>query len=124
MNGDWRRLCKVADLVVDGDNVAVALDDGRRYRVAVSEDPDGYRLTAMVTGPSVLSQVADATTRIWLRNRETAVVGFRIDRRGRLLADAWVPKAGLTTEEFRLYLRTIAAEADRFEFTLTGRRAE
>ena len=39
MDGDWRRLCKVADLVVDGDSVAVALDDGRQCRVGVSEIP-------------------------------------------------------------------------------------
>ena len=124
MGGDWRRLCKATGLAVDGDHVAVALDDGRRHRVAVSEKSDGYRLAAIVAGPAVLSRVPDATIRIWVRNREARLVGFRIDRRGRLAAEAWVPKAGLSTEEFRLYLSAVAVEADRFEFALTGRDAE
>jgi hypothetical protein len=121
---DWRQFCTAAGLMVDGDHVAIALDDGRRHRVAVSEESDAYRLTALVAGRAVLSEVADAPIRIWRRNRETQLVGFRIDRRGRLQAEAWVPKAGLSAEEFRLYLRTVAAEADRFEFTLTGQDAE
>jgi len=121
---DWRLLCKATGLTVDGDHVAIALDDGRWHRVAVSEKSDAYRLTAIVAGRAVLSQVADAPIRIWLRNRETQLVGFSIDRRGRLKAEAWVPKAGLSAEELRLYLRTVAAEADRFKFALTGEDAE
>ena len=89
--------------------------------MTVSEDSDCYRLAAIVAGPAALSGVADAPIRIWLRNRESHLVGFRIDRRGRLAAEAWVPKAGLSTEELQLYFRTIAEEADRFEFALIGR---
>jgi hypothetical protein len=75
---DWHLLCKAAGLTVDGDHVSIALDDGRRHRVAVSEQSDAYRLTAIVAGRAVLSQVADAPIRIWLRNRETRIV---VDRR-------------------------------------------
>ena len=59
-----------------------------------------------------------------LRNRTAALVGFRIDNRSRLVGEAWVSKSGLTTEEFELYVRNLAAECDRFEFVLTGRDAE
>ena len=124
MGGNWQRFCRGAGLTVDGDQVAVALDDGRSHSVAVSEDTDGYRLSAIVARPSVLSRVEDAPIRIWRRNREVHLVGFRIDSRGRLVAEAWVPKSGLDSEEFRLYLRDVAAEADRFEFVLTGQDVE
>jgi hypothetical protein len=124
VGGDWRGLCKAAGLTVEGDHVAVALDDRRRHRVSVTEDSTGYCLEAIVAGRAVVSQVADASIRVWLRNREVQLVGFRIDRRGRLAAEAWVPKAGLSVEEFRLYVFTIAVEADRFEFALTGRDTE
>ncbi len=124
MGGDWQRFCRSAGLTVDGNQVAVALDDGRRHSVAVSEDSDGYRLVAIVARPAVLSRMVDAPIRIWRRNREAQLVGFRFDRRGRLAAEAWVPKPGLSSEEFQLYLRSVAAEADRFEFVLTGRDVE
>ena len=51
-------------------------------------------------------------------------MGFRIDHRGRVVGEAWVPKAGLSAAEFQLYLRTAAVECDRFEYVLTGRDAE
>ena len=37
-----------------------------------------------------------------------------------MLGEAWVPSAGLTAEEFRVYVHTVAAESDRFEQQLTG----
>jgi hypothetical protein len=40
------------------------------------------------------------------------------------VGEALVPKAGLSTQEFQLYVRTVAVEADRFEFVLTGRDRE
>ena len=63
-------------------------------------------------------------SRIWKRNRATQLVGFRIDDRSRLVAEAWVLKIGVTPEEFQLYVRTVAKESDRFEFLLTGRDVE
>jgi hypothetical protein len=40
------------------------------------------------------------------------------------VGEAWIPKAGLTESEFQLYVRTLAIEADRFEYALTGRDSE
>jgi hypothetical protein len=121
MGVEWRRLCKAIGLPVDGNRVAVALDDGRRHSVTISEASDCYRLAAIVAGPAALSGVADVPIYIWLRNRESHLIGFRIDRRGRLAAEAWVSKAGLSTEELQLYFRIVAAEADRLKFALIGR---
>jgi hypothetical protein len=120
----WSGLCEANDLTVEAHQLIVALGDGRKHRVVVSEEVDGYRLVALVARLAVLASIPDAPIRSWLRNRETQLVGFRIDRRGRLQAEAWVPKTGLTAEEFQLYARTLATEADRFEFALTGKDSE
>ncbi|HEU5178897.1 MAG TPA: hypothetical protein VFU24_15710, partial [Burkholderiales bacterium] len=62
--------------------------------------------------------------RAWRRNRSSQLVGFRVDQRGRLVGEAWVPKAGLSAQEFQVYVRRVAAECDRFEYLLTGAYSE
>jgi len=57
---------------------------------------------------------------MWLRNRRSQLVGFRIDEKGSLVAHGWTPEEGLTPEAFQLLVRTVAREADRYEFQLTG----
>lgn len=71
-----------------------------------------------------MASLPDLPLKIWSRNRVVSLIGFRIDHRGRLVGEAWVPKVGITKSEFQLYLRTVAVEADRFEYTLTGRDSE
>lgn len=121
---DWRQFCKVRDLDVRGDAVDVTLDNDRRHRIAVREEPAGFRCTAVVARSAVVAGIPGAPLLAWLRNRETRLVGFRFDPRGNLVAEAVVPRAGLERDEFRLYLRSLAVEADWFEYTLTGRDAE
>lgn len=58
------------------------------------------------------------------RNRSLDLVGLRIDERDRLVAQAWLPAVAITPEEFAVYVRTVAAEADRLEFWLTGADVE
>jgi hypothetical protein len=52
------------------------------------------------------------------------LVGFRLDQKGRLVGEAWVPKAGLTRDEFLLYAKRVADECDLFEYHLTGKDRE
>jgi len=124
MSSDWARLCRGKDFSVEGDRIEVALHDARRHVVSVQDVIDGYRLTARVVGPSFVNASLDAALIAWRRNRTSKLVGFRIDTRGRLMGEALVPKAGLIAQEFQLYVRTVAVEADRFEFVLTGRDRE
>lgn len=90
----------------------------------MDERDDAYHFRAFVVRQSVVSSLPDLPVQIWLRNRAISLVGFRIDRKGRLVGEAWLPKIGLTVDEFRLYLRTVAIECDRFEYILTGRDTE
>lgn len=125
MADNWSRYCRSPDLIPNGTNtIDVTFSDGRRHRIYVADQADVYQLHGFVVRRGRVEALEDLPTQAWLRNRSTALVGFRIDDRSRLLGEAWVPKAGLTAEEFELYVRNLAAECDRFEFVLTGRDAE
>jgi Helicase conserved C-terminal domain/Type III restriction enzyme, res subunit len=121
---DWSRFCRAKDLSVNGRNVDVEFADQRRHHVSVEDEGEHFRLSAVVVRKAVVDSSPDLTLRVWARNRATTLVGFRIDKRGRLLGEAWVPKPGLTAEEFQLYVRSVASECDRFEYLLTGRDVE
>src|SRR5262245_5759564 len=124
MVADWARFCQSSDLVVDHPHVDITFGDDRRHRVTVQEESDEYILSAIVVRQSTVTSLPDLPLQIWVRNRAASLVGFRIDHRGRLVGEAWVPKAGITESEFQLCVRTLAIEADRFEYALTGRDAE
>jgi hypothetical protein len=79
---------------------------------------------AVVAKAAAVKDVSDLALRIWRHNRAAQLVSFRVDTRGRVYAEGWVPKAGLTAEELRHVVHRVAAESDRFEFILTGRDIE
>ena len=124
MGVEWVSLCRSRDLVVDNPWVDVRFGDDRRHRVCIEEQEDEYHLSAFVVRRSIVASILDLPVQVWLRNRATTLVGFRIDRRGALVGEAWVPEPGLTMEEFQCYVRTVAAACDRFEYGLTGRDIE
>lgn len=99
-------------------------EDERRHRVLVIDEGDAYLISGFVVRQAVVTSIPNLPVQVWTRNRATKLMGFRIDRRLRLVGEAWVPKAGITAEEFQLYLRTVAAECDRFEYIITGRDIE
>ena len=120
----WHRLCRGRDFRVDDATVEVTFHEGRRHRVTVEEVDEEYRLTALVARRRDVADVRNLPMQTWLRNRGTALVGFRIDGRGAAVGEAWVPKVGLTAEEFQVYVRAVATESDRFEYALTGKDVE
>ena len=124
MPTDWRLLCTGARVTVEGEEVVVSFDNGRSHRVRIVETDTAFEMHAIVARSAAVRDIADLPIRIWRHNRAAQLVGFRIDTRGRVYAEGWVPKAGLTREEFQIVLRRVAAESDRFEFILTGKDVE
>lgn len=92
----------------------------RRHRVTIRETLDAFELSGVVARSAALASIEGIMPRTWKRNRATQLVGFRVDHKGRLVGESWVPKAGLTPDEFVLYVRRVATECDLFEFALTG----
>ena len=125
MANDWRLMCKAGDLSVSDAEVTVTFPDQRSHRVTVSEVGEEFLLNAIVARPAIVRAAGHSLPLdTWLRNRAINLVGFRIDERDRLVSEAWVPKAGLTADEFQFHLRAVAVEADRYEYALTGRDVE
>jgi hypothetical protein len=124
MTAEWTRFARTRDFDVDGSAIRVRFADERHHKVEVQERAEHYVLRAIVARPSIASQGSELPVHVWRRNRATRLVGFRVDARGRLVGEAFVPKAGLSAEEFQLYVRNVAAESDRFEYLLTGRDVE
>ena len=124
-SSDWMRWCRSQeDIALDGECVVVTFVGGRHHRVEVVDAGEAYELTGLVARRVDLQSVPNAHLRAWERNRATQLVGFRVDRRGRLVGEAWVPKSGLGADEFLHYVRRMAAECDRFEYILTGKDYE
>ncbi len=125
MATDWRTLCSGDPRFdFDGDDVLVVFENGRRHRVRVQETADTFELHAIVARAGAVKEVPDLPLRIWRHNRAAQSVGFRLDTKGRVLAQGWVAKDGLSAEEFQFVLRRVASNSDRLEFLLTGRDAE
>jgi hypothetical protein len=120
MAADWVPLCSAKDLTIYGNHVDVSLEDGRGHRIIVTDEGKVYRIRGIVVRRATVASLPNLPIQVWKRNRTTHLVGFRIDRKMRLIAEAWPAKPGLTAEEFQFYLRTLAAECDRFEYILTG----
>lgn len=125
MTGHWRSLCRGdRQLVVEGDGVIVAFEDGRSHRVVVSETDTTLELDAIVAKAARVRDIEDLELRLWRQNRLARLNGFRMDRRGRVCAHGWVPKAGLNAQEFQFVLHRVAIESDRLEYLLTGSDVE
>jgi hypothetical protein len=119
---DLQHLCRGDSTIQFERNIAVvSLAEGRAHRVEVRDTGDAYECMGIVAPASVIANLSNAPLRAWLKNRATQLVGFRIDHRGRLVGEAWIPQPGLTPEEFCLYIRRVAVECDRFEYILTGK---
>ena len=122
---EWRKLCVGArDLQIEGEGVVVVLGGGRQHRVEVEPRGDVVELRAVVARRGVVGDQKDPALAAWNRNRAASLVGYRLDERGRLVGESWVPAAGLTADEFLIYVRGIAAACDLFEFQLTGKDRE
>jgi len=122
---EWWRHCRgEAGVTVEGDTVIVDCGRDRRHRVRVRGSGEALQLEGIVARGATVRSVSDPDLRAWERNRNVNLVGFRVDRHGRLIGEAWVPAAGLTAEEFLIHVRKVAAECDLFEFHLTGRDRE
>lgn len=120
MKIDWEKWSRTAGWDFVDDRIVVQLPDGRRHRVRVEEKPDVLELTAVVARGNRAAAIEGLAHRIWTRNRRVQRVGFRLDRHGRLVGDSWLPRPGLTADEFRSTVSHLAAECDRMEALLTG----
>lgn len=120
----WHSLAKASDLEIEPGGLHVRFEDSRSHRLQVIEEEDSWLLRGLVVrqagGPFEGRPALEAA----LRNRQLRLVGLRIVGGGRLVGESRVPKPGLTSAEFQLHARHLAAECDRLEYLLTGKDRE
>jgi hypothetical protein len=122
---EWHKLCGgVSDVAPDDTGLTVLFGNGRQQRVEIRPGDEVIELRSVVARRAVAEQLESVALVAWERNRASSLVGFRVDDRGRLIGECWVPIHGLTRAEFLLYVRSVAAACDLFEFQLTGRDRE
>jgi hypothetical protein len=122
---EWREFCVGAlDVVPDDAGVDIQFSNGRRQRIDIRPGDGVIELRGVVARRAVALQIERLALVAWERNRASSLVGFRMDDRGRLVGESWVPTHGLTRDEFLFYLRTAAAACDLFEYQLTGKDLE
>lgn len=124
MSNDWRAFSKKARFFVEDHTIQVELSEGRRQKVYVDDDKeDGYfRVWSVAAGASALSETQESPDFFaWRRNHLSDLVGFKIDLKGRLIGEAWVPIAGLDAQEWAIYVKALAQSCDRIEYLLTGK---
>ena len=124
MGADWIPLCRARDLTLHDNHIDVSFADGRHHRVDITDEGEVYRIRGIVVRRATVTSILNLPIQIWKRNRTMHLVGFRIDRKMRLVGEAWAAKPNLIAEEFQSYLRTVAAACDRFEYILTGKDIE
>ncbi len=122
---DWHVHCRGAEgCAPDGDELRVEFGSKRSHRVRVMDAGDRYVIRGIAARANALPKDVPPERRAWAINRATDLVGFRVDDRGRFVGEAWVPKLGLTADEFVLVARRVAIECDRLEYVLTGEDRE
>lgn len=119
-----KKLCTADDIRVYKDHVEVFFKDRRKHKVEIYDMDDHFLLFTIVARQSAVREIEEPEISAWKRNRSVSLVGFRVDERGRMVGETRVPKVGLKANEFQIYLRTIAAESDRFEYLITGKDVE
>lgn len=119
MAADWRSLARAARLQLEGDRVRVELPRHRSHLVRIEEHPDAWRIWAKSTREA--GEDDSLHLLVWSRNRGESLVSLRIDERGHLLGETWVPVAGATADEFAEAVLAVAVECDRMEFVRTGK---
>ncbi len=106
--------------------VDVVFSNGRRQKVRYEVSSHGGGEQLVLRSTVATAHTCEQIGWEWiseaalLRNRQTEVVGFGFGGRDRLEAVSMHRLETLQPDELRFYLATVAREADRFEYLLTG----
>ena len=133
MPADWKRITTLAAFRVMKESIWVKFDDGRSHQVWVDEGSGSgeLRLWAIAAPrqrfcpqrrPEGQGAARPGAPSAGLEPQPASdLVGFKIDGKGRLIGEAWVPTAGLGREEWETYVLAVARTCDRLEASMTGR---
>lgn len=105
--------------------ITVQLGPGNRQVLHL--DPDASAWALRVWTPIAPGRLVEAASEdgevlryAWERNRLSELIGFTIDRYGRLIGETWIPLEGLSPAEIQLHLQELARVCDWHDVRLSG----
>ena len=113
---------RTIDINQTEDGVVVEFSNGRQQHINVSQQSELYRLTSVILKRSFVEKIGRGRILpfIWQRNRESNLVAFSLDKRGRLIGSIEQPSKTADASEMLLYLERLAWESDQLEYLLKG----
>ena len=112
--------CEEYKPIVSKNLIEIPIGENRHHSIKVEEREDGYWLSGIVLKRQHQKSRGKLSILIWKRNRAANLAGFRFTKKGDIIGECFVPKAGLTKEEYDFCLSKLARECNRMEYVLTG----
>ena len=105
--------------------IQVVLGNGRKQKIKLSQKGRYYRLTSVILKRVEVARLRERKKDqllplLWLRNRETNLVAFTLDKDDRLVGTIEQPYDTADVEEVMYYLEKLAWECDRLEYLFRG----
>ena len=115
-------LTRKAALKQTGEEIRVPCGRERFQRVHVDDSMgDVIRLWSVVVTRGGAQHLRNPSLEAWRINSYRELVGFKLAERGRVIGECWVPMIGITEDEWKTYVVTLAKACDRLEYLWTGK---
>jgi len=97
--------------------------DGRQQRVFIDQKSKYYKIWSIVLHRSKVEGYGEVNLiqYVWNKNRQTDVVDFYIDKKGRMVGSILQLAETIDYDELVFYIHILAKESDRLEFLLSGK---
>ena len=107
------------------DEIHVVFSNGRKQKIKLSQNGKYYRLTSIILKRAEVERLEEQKNEellpfLWLRNRETKLVAFTLDKDNRLVGIIEQPYETADAGEVIYYLESLAWECDQLEYLLRG----
>ena len=113
---------EVFTIVPANEGLVVSFTDGRKQQIYVKRKRACYTLTSNVLQRAKVDDLgrSNILRTIWTRNHSSKLVGFRLDKSGKLVGYIEHRAESLDPSDLAYCIEVLARECDRLEFVLSG----
>jgi hypothetical protein len=107
---------------LESDRLNVSFTGGRKQQIVVKRRRASYTLTSNVLQRAKVEELgrSNILRAIWTRNRSSRLVGFRLDKSGKVVGYIEHQAESLDPSDLAYCIEVLARECDRLEFVLSG----
>lgn len=104
-------------------HLSVEFLSGRQQRIYIDRKGAYYKIWSISLHKSKVQEIGETKIiqDLWFKNRQTDVVGFCIDKKGRLVGSIQQLAEAIDKEELIFYIHILAKECDRLEYLFSGK---